>query len=166
MPQCRECGDRIVGGSLCDACANEIRVMQARMEGKDVDVDVPRSAPSIRKMMVTTETAPVGIEIVERVDIVTAECALGMNVFRDIAASARDFFGGRSNATQAALREAKDLVLQELREEASRVGANAIVGVSLSFSEFGTGRMLLIVATGTAVKLEQDSIRAAPVVPS
>lgn len=85
-----------------------------------------------------------------------------MNLLVDLAASLRDLVGGRSKGFQDSLRQAKQLCLQELRGEAIRVNANAVVGVSLSYSEISGGAksMLFLVATGTAVRVvtaSQDS---------
>jgi uncharacterized protein YbjQ (UPF0145 family) len=90
----------------------------------------------------------------EVIEIVTAECAFGMNVFKDFFAAMSDFFGGRSGATQGVLRDARKTCLRELKREAARVGANAVIGVSLDYSEFsGSGKsMLFLVASGTAVR--------------
>lgn len=51
-------------------------------------------------VILTTSYQVAGAEIEREVDILTAECAYGMNVFRDMFAGVRDFFGGRSNAVQ------------------------------------------------------------------
>lgn len=108
---------------------------------------------ALREMIVTTETIP-PFPIEKRIDIVSAECALGMNIFRDILAGLTDVFGGRSEATQNILRDARVVVLKELRKEAYNLGANGVIGVTLNYSEFSGGgkSMLFIVATGTAVK--------------
>jgi len=44
--------------------------------------------------------------------------------------------------------------LRELAEKAQSMGANAIVGVDLDFETIGgSGSMLMVIASGTAVKL-------------
>ncbi|GAA6183776.1 YbjQ family protein [Aliiglaciecola sp. NS0011-25] len=109
-----------------------------------------------RKIMVTTETF-LHEKIEKRIEIVTAELAFGMNIFKDIFAAFSDFFGGRNKSIQNALREAKETVLLELKREAYRVGGDAVVGVDLDYSEISGGgkSMLFIVASGTAVKLKK-----------
>lgn len=110
-------------------------------------------------IILTTETYPAGLEIKRRIEIVTAECAFGMNVFRDFFAGMTDFFGGRSQATQNVLRDARRRVLQELRHEAFESGANAVIGVTLNYSEI-SGKdksMLLVVACGTAVEVAEQN---------
>ena len=65
------------------------------------------------------------------------------------------FRGGRSGSHQKALREARETCLEELAEEASGLGADAVVGVDLDYSEISGGGkgMVLLVASGTAVRL-------------
>lgn len=106
----------------------------------------------IEKVQLTTETfAPFPIK--KRLEIITAETAFGMNIFRDFFAGVTDIFGGRSQATQKVLRDARRTVLYELKREALQLGANAVVAVNLNYSEFSGGgkSMLFVVATGTAV---------------
>ena len=104
--------------------------------------------------LVTTHSVP-GAEVREALGIVSAECVLGINVFRDMLGGLRDFFGGRSGTHQKALREARETCLKELAEEASDRGADAVVGVDLDYSEISGGGkgMVLLVASGTAVRL-------------
>ena len=81
-----------------------------------------------------------------------------MNIFRDIFAEVTDFFGGRSKASQKVLRDARKHCLNELRQEAKELGANAVIGVDLDYSEIsGKGKgMLFLVASGTAVKVKNN----------
>jgi len=107
------------------------------------------------KIMLTTETSPQGVDIVERVEIITAETVLGMNIFRDLFAGIRDVVGGRSKATQKVLRDARKICLSELKEEALMLGADAVIGVDLDYSEIsggGKSGMIFLVVSGTAVK--------------
>ena len=108
-----------------------------------------------RIVLTTTATVP-NREIREVVNIISAEVAVGMNIFKDMFSAVRDVVGGRAGSVQDTLRDLRNQALEELREEAARVGADAVVGVDLDYSEFsGGGRsMLFIVANGTAVRLK------------
>ncbi len=105
--------------------------------------------------LVTTHAVP-GRETREALGIVSAECVLGINVFRDILGGLRDLIGGRSGTHQKALREARETCLNELADQASALGAEAVVGIDLDYSEISGGGkgMVLLVATGTAVRLK------------
>ena len=102
----------------------------------------------------TTPTFP-GRDIRESLGIVTAECVLGVNIFRDLLGGIRDLVGGRSGTHQKALREARETCLEDLAAQASELGADAVVGVDLDYNEISGGGkgMLFLVASGTAVRL-------------
>lgn len=106
--------------------------------------------------MMTTETAP-DILVEQRLGIVSAECVVGVNALKDMLAVGRDLFGGRSEALQTSLKEARQAALTELRGEAARLGGNAVIGVGITYTEIGGGgkSMLLVAAFGTAVRLDQ-----------
>ncbi len=107
-------------------------------------------------IIITTETYAPDLAIDQRLDLITAECACGINVFKDFITSVSDIAGGRSKTTQNILREARKNVLAELRNEAAELGAHAVVGVDLDYSEFSSKdkSMLFVVASGTAVTLK------------
>ncbi|WCR15212.1 YbjQ family protein [Paracoccus seriniphilus] len=110
----------------------------------------------ISSVVITTEAVS-PFEIIERLDIVTAECAYGMNIFKDLFAGVRDIVGGRSEAIQKTMRDARKTTLFELRREAHAIGANAVVGVDLDYVELsGAGNMVMLVASGTAVRANLD----------
>lgn len=110
----------------------------------------------LANMMVTTESIA-DERIDKRLDIVSAEIVLGMNIFKDVFAALSDFFGGRNDSIQNSLREAKTHVIKELKLEAIRIGADAVVAVDLDYSEISGGgkSMLFLVANGTAVTLRK-----------
>lgn len=106
-------------------------------------------------IILTTGHSVAGRTIEREIDVLSAECVFGMNMLRDFFASVRDMFGGRSSATQNVLRDSRETALRELREEAAERGADAVIGVDLDYTELsGDGKsMVIVVATGTAVKL-------------
>ncbi len=107
-------------------------------------------------IIVTTEPVLNEYRVTERLEVITAECVFGMNLFRDFFASITDILGGRSSSSQKVLRDARRTCLTELRREALIAGANAIVAVDLDYNEIsGDGKnMLFLVASGTAVVVE------------
>jgi uncharacterized protein YbjQ (UPF0145 family) len=77
-------------------------------------------------------------------------------VFRDFFAGMTDFFGGKSAASQTVLRDARNTCLDELKAEASSVGADGVMGIDLDYSEVSgnSKSMRFLVASGTAVKFK------------
>lgn len=85
--------------------------------------------------------------------LVSGEAIMGANIFKDIFASIRDIVGGRSAAYEEELRKAKKIAIDEMCREASALGANAVIGVDLDYEtiSMGSGNMLMVAASGTAV---------------
>ena len=103
-------------------------------------------------MLVTTTPIIEGKRIIHYYGIVSGETIIGANVFRDFLAGIRDFVGGRSGAYEEVLRQAKETAIKEMEEQAARLGANAVIGVDLDYETVGgSGSMLMVTATGTAV---------------
>jgi len=86
--------------------------------------------------------------------VVVGEAILGANIFRDLFAGLRDIVGGRSEAYEKSLREARDIALKEMAQEAEKLGANAVIGVDIDYEVIGEqGSMMMVSASGTAVVL-------------
>ena len=57
------------------------------------------------------------------------------------------------------MRKAKQIAIQEMVEQATALGANAVVGVDLDYETIGVGsagNMLMVSASGTAVVVEEQ----------
>ena len=103
-------------------------------------------------MILTTTPQIEGHPIREYKGLVTGETIIGANVIKDIKASIKDFFGGRSGSYERVLIEAKETSLREMTERAQSMGANAIVGIDIDYETIGEkGSMLMVAASGTAV---------------
>ena len=170
MAECKECGksmgfaDKVNAKSYDGKCVGCTKALQDNHGKSKEDLEVIKTqvaadtqkAAAINSIVLTTETAP-NLNITKRIEIVTAECAFGMNIFKDLFAGVRDIVGGRSEAVQKTMRDSRKTVLYELKKEAYEVGANAVVGVDLDYVELaGTGSsMVMLVASGTAVVIEE-----------
>ena len=105
-------------------------------------------------MMLSTTNTIEGSPVKDYLGIVTGETIIGANIFKDFFASIRDIVGGRSSSYEKVLREAKDTALKEMTENASKLGAIANIGIDLDYETVGkNGGMLMVTASGTAVKL-------------
>lgn len=102
---------------------------------------------------VTTPTLENGV-IVEYKGIVTGEVVAGINFVRDFGASIRNIVGGRSSGYEEELARARDGAIKEMELRASKMGANAVVGVKVDSETFGNAGMLMVSATGTAVVVQ------------
>jgi uncharacterized protein YbjQ (UPF0145 family) len=104
-------------------------------------------------MIVSTTPTIEGRTITEYRGIVTGEAILGANIFKDLFAGIRDIVGGRSGAYEQELARARQIALDEMVAAATGLGADAIVGIDLDYETVGQGSMLMVTASGTAVRL-------------
>jgi uncharacterized protein YbjQ (UPF0145 family) len=105
-------------------------------------------------MLMSTTTIIEGRPVREYLGIVTGEVIVGANIFKDLFASVRDIVGGRSGSYESTLRDARKTALDEAAQEAKALGADAVIGVDLDYEVLGQGgSMLMVTASGTAVKL-------------
>jgi uncharacterized protein YbjQ (UPF0145 family) len=106
-------------------------------------------------MIVSTTPSLEGRRITRYLGIASGEAIVGANIVRDLFASVRDIVGGRAGAYENVLQNAREMALTEMRESASAMGANAVVGVDLDYETVGQGgSMLMVCASGTAVVIE------------
>lgn len=105
-------------------------------------------------MLMTTTSTVEGRPVAQYLGIVMGEVIVGANIFKDLFASVRDIVGGRSGAYESSLRDARETALKELADEARALGADGVIGIDLDYEVLGkTGSMLMVSASGTAVKL-------------
>jgi len=104
-------------------------------------------------MIITTTNSIEGKKIVEYLGIVNGEAIMGANIVRDLFASITDIVGGRSGAYEQKLKEAREIAIQEMRNYARSLGANAVVGIDIDYEVVREG-MLMVTVSGTAVRTE------------
>ena len=105
-------------------------------------------------MILSTTNNVDGKPVKDYLGIVTGETIIGSNIVKDVFASIRDIVGGRSSSYEKVLREAKNTALKEMTENAEKLNADAVIGIDLDYETVGNrGGMLMVTASGTAVKL-------------
>lgn len=105
-------------------------------------------------MTLTTTPGIDGKTIGRYLGIVTGEAIVGANIFQDLFANIRDIVGGRSAAYEQELARARTIALDELKNSAQQLGADAVVGIDLDYEVLGANNgMLMVSVSGTAVTL-------------
>ncbi len=103
-------------------------------------------------------TTPIldGIKIKEYKGIVIVRNVRAVNIIRDFFTSFRDIFGGRSESYQEVMKSMQDDVIAEAKDEARKLGANAVVGFALDYDNVASKNKSLLMASakGTAVVIE------------
>ncbi|MGK7907619.1 MAG: YbjQ family protein [Synechococcus sp.] len=107
-------------------------------------------------MLLSTTDILHGVEVEEYIGVVTAEVVYGSNAIRDWFAGIRDVIGGRTGSYERLFEKGHIKAFEELEQRAKRKGADAVIGISATTGTINIdehGVLLLITATGTAVKL-------------
>lgn len=107
-------------------------------------------------MILTSSNTLENKEIIEYKGLVTGESLIGSNIYKDIFSGVRDVVGGRTTQYEEELEKARDIAFQSMEEKAESLGANAIIGLKISYDNLGgtMGNTILVTAYGTAVKYE------------
>lgn len=106
-------------------------------------------------MILTTTDVIQGTTIEAYLGIVTAEVVYGSNALRDFFAGIRDVIGGRTGSYERLFERGQQDALQELERRALKLGADAVIAIEIDTGTINidqSGALLLITATGTAVK--------------
>ena len=106
-------------------------------------------------MILTSSNTLVTKEIIEYRGLVTGESLIGANIYKDLFSGVRDVVGGRTSKYEEELKKARDIALKSMEEKAENLGANAIIGLKISYDNLGgtMGNTILVTAYGTAVKI-------------
>ena len=136
---CKKCGSKIVeGAKFCPKC------------GAPAD----QKKESKKTVLSTTETIP-GREITEIFGVISAPIAMTRWFGADFVAGIKDLVGGRIVEYERLMHDATDDAFERLKNEADRIGADAVIGIKFFSPDIGgTRRIGEIVAYGTAVKLK------------
>jgi len=121
----------------------------------ELDVRLEKKRHRKDRPMVTTTEAIQGKTVDEYMGIVSGHAVMGMGFFTDVIGGIRDVMGGRSESLESHFFNARELALDEMTEEAIKLGANAILAVRFNdVSMEGKGRQMALVSVhGTAVKI-------------
>lgn len=144
--------------NLSEEEKNEIALNDAKQSGDWNSLPKEVLEKEVNQIKLTTSYQIANANIESEIDVITAEVVYGMNIFKDFFTSVRDVVGGRSDAVQKILKDARKTVLFELKKEALILGADAVISIDLDYQELsggGKNGMIMIVASGTAVTLKK-----------
>lgn len=95
-----------------------------------------------------------GYRIKEYLGFCTGESAMGTGFLSSWGAKFADYSGGNSILYSKKLNQAKNIALKNLERTAASLEANAIIGVTVSFTAFSND-IMGVICNGTAVKIEK-----------
>ena len=161
MAECKECGTSIKAweaiGGACEDCYSLYLKKKALLKEREAYAEREQAVEELGSVLLTTAHTLQDVTVTKYLGVVSAECAYGMNMFKDMFANVRNLVGGRSAAVEDTMRDSRETVMQELKREAHAKGANAVIAVDLDYTQLGAGgnMMVLVSASGTAVIVEE-----------
>ncbi|MGB0429111.1 MAG: YbjQ family protein [Bacteroidia bacterium] len=104
-------------------------------------------------MIISNTETVAGKELTETLGLVRGSTVRARNIGRDIFAGLKNLVGGEISEYTRLLAEAREESLFRMKQDAEKLGADAIVNVRFTTSAVSQG-MAEILAYGTAVKLK------------
>jgi len=148
MGMCKGCGKVVNFLEMEDEYCKECRDPK-KQEEKTIATEKRNS------IILTTETV-INLEIDKRIDLISSECIYGINIVKDFFSGIRNAVGGNIKSLETSLKDAKNEVTADLKEQAYNLGGDAVIGVKIehTYNNAGGGSILSVFATGTVVKLK------------
>lgn len=144
---------------VIDYCALLFNEENAQKSVRDINTAiVEQRNAEIDSIMVTSGYDFDGHRITRYCDYVSAESVLGVGIFKALLASVSSVAGAESESFQLKIKEAKTKAIYEIKKNAVGLGANAIIGIDIDLSMI-TGEMVVIIASGTAVIIEENKMK-------
>lgn len=161
MIRCPKCGhensDTTTNCAKCrinlQYALNNLEQLQAQWHGEERRVTVKQEMTrEVQNLLVVTTPIIQGRLVSQYLGIVSSGVVLGTGFLSELGAGVADFFGTRAGGFQDKLTRAREMALQELKEQAVMRGGDAVIGLDLDYMSIAAN-MLMVSVSGTVVKL-------------
>lgn len=111
------------------------------------------------KMVLSTTPSIEGAKIEKYLDIISGITITGFGAFREFFSGITNALGGRSGSYQKEYHRARELALEDLKREAKKLDADAVIGVHIDYENITANNksFIMVSATGTAVRLKASN---------
>jgi uncharacterized protein YbjQ (UPF0145 family) len=103
-------------------------------------------------LIVTTPTIE-GKKITQHLGPVFGQCVVGAGSLKSFISGVKDVLGARVIVLEDEVRHARDMAVRDMIRDAEKLGAQAVVGLSVSYDSLAEGQLMLVAVAGTAVIL-------------
>lgn len=161
MIRCPKCDhENLDNAKNCAKCRVNLEfalanIEQLQTQWREEEQQVALSQEMAKKMeslLITTTPIIQGRTVSQYLGVVSSGVVMGTGFLSELGASVADFFGTRAGGFQDKLSRAREMALQELKEQAVRRGGDAVIGLDLDYMTIAAN-MLMVSANGTVVKL-------------
>jgi len=150
---------------MCKGCKQVVSVLQMK-DGycedcrnpslKEEKIKIQKEERQKREAIFLTTEMVINLDIDKRIDLISSECVYGINIVKDFFSGIRNVVGGNVKSLETSLKDAKNEVTVDLKEQAYNLGGDAVIGVKIehTYNNAGGGSIMSVFATGTVVKLK------------
>jgi len=148
MVFCQKCGAQLPEGTkFCTNCG-------AVVSNQSPSTPPPPTQSSLPDVLVATTPTISGYRIKRIFGVVTGLTARTRGVGGKFVAGIQSMVGGEVSAFTYEIEKARDEAIQRMKEQAQKMGANAVIGLDMESSDLLS--VIVITATGTAVVIEPE----------
>jgi len=143
--------------SFCGQCINDMLKEAKKNFQEEFENLKIRLETELQHIPIVTIHSPVNWEY-NTLGMVTAQSVIGTGLISEIASSWTDFFGKESNIFNSKIKKGEDNCMIVLRTKALLMGAHAILGTDIDYSEVGGSKgMLMVCMAGTAIRFTNSN---------
>lgn len=141
----------------CQNCGKRLYSHYKNEVAKEIEKLIDKQAGISKEMPVVTIHNPVNWNY-DSIGLVSGHSVIGTGFFSELSGSIADLTGGKAFKHLEKLKNAENQSLDEIRINAIRLGANAVISASLSYNEIGGQKgMIMVCVTGTAVFIKNPN---------
>jgi uncharacterized protein YbjQ (UPF0145 family) len=105
-------------------------------------------------MLIVTTPSIEGKRIAQHLGPVFGQCVVGAGSLQSYISGVKDVLGARVIVLEDEVRHARDAAVRDMIRDAEKLGANAVVGLMISYDSLAEGQLMLVAAAGTAAVVE------------
>lgn len=135
----------------------QIQKQERQKEYQKRQQEIQENIDQLRnEFLMTTGFNFEGYDIITYLGIQSGSVVRGTGIFSETSAAISDFFGEENSAFSSKLEITKEAAINQLRDKAIHIGANAIIGVDFDYVTFSSN-MIGVIVTGTAVVVRKKA---------
>lgn len=142
---CEKCGNGLLTDALPEL-RNCIELLRNEVLSEQLELPV------------VSINSPYGWEY-KVIGLATSQSVTGTGVSTEISMTINDLFGTESGTMNTKLKDAENACISRMRNSAVEMGGNAVIGVSINYSEIGSLRgMMMVCCTGTVIHVTNAEV--------
>lgn len=154
---CQTCGIEAkasqLSGGVCDECSKT--ATSKEVDGRNSSTQAAESRPETINIAIATLNEIPQRSVAKYLGLARGGTVRAKHIGRDFTAGIKNLVGGEIKGYTELMAEAREEAVHRMKQDALRLGADAVVGMNFSTSMIDAG-VAEVYAFGTAVRLQPD----------